>query len=133
MLFNQCNEMNVAWFAKVSLKNNAFQMIMIHNCKNNKEQIIHVRRLYFDLMSIICLNIRMAHLFSCIYCNIFLVFYLVPITREKDVNFWFACSKVSIIICMEGRTGQSWVISDVLQGVTRNLLHFWIISTHSWA
>ena len=132
--------MNVAWFAKVSLKNNAFQMIMIHNSKNNEEQIIHVwyfyvgiRLLYFDLMSIGVLKIRMAHLFSCIYCNIFLVYYLVPITREKDVNFWFACSKVSIIICMEGRTGQSWVISDVLQGVTRNLLHFWIISTHSWA
>jgi len=105
-------------------------MVMIHNCKKNEEQIIHV---WYVLMSIGVLKIRMAHLFSCIYCNIFLVFYLVPITREKDVNFWFACSKVSIIICMEGRTGQSWVISDVLQGVTRNLLHFWIISTYSWA
>ena len=131
----QC--MHMAWFAKVSLKNNEFQMIMIQNCKNNEEQIIHVIRWYkapvFWYDEHRSSQKKMAHLFSCIYCNIFLMFYLVPITREKDVNFWFACSKVSIIICMEGRTGQSWVISDVLQGVTRNLLHFWIISTHSWA
>ena len=40
----QC--MHMAWFAKVSLKNNEFQMIMIQNCKNNEEQIIHVIRWY---------------------------------------------------------------------------------------